>query len=392
MSAADGVLLGLLFATGAVVGSFVNVCIHRLPRGASVVRPGSHCPACAAPIAFYDNVPVVSWLVLRGRCRRCGAPIDIRYPAVEMLVALLFLAAGLLYGPTLVAASAALLSAACVILAATDLEARTLPDEVTFSTLGCGLLLAALRDRAARGPDRLFAFPFAESHLLEALLGALLGALFLEGVRRAYARLRGQEGMGGGDVKMLAMAGAFTGPAGVFFTLFFASLAGTAVAGGAALARALRWGVEARRARRSSSAARAVAARAGLLVGEDGRVLSASARFREIPGAAAEGTRFTADPRAAGRLLAFVRLARARARRGARTASGRLALDDGADFFRVLAARAEATPAGLLVLLARADVPFGVFLACGALGAFVAGRSLWEALAAGVPWIPRLLP
>ena len=87
-----------------------------------------------------------------------------------------------------------------------------------------------------------------------------------------------------------------------------------------------------------------------------------------------------------------MRLARARSRRGATTASGRLALDDGADFFRVLAARAEATPAGLLVLLARADVPFGVFLACGALGAFAVGRPLWELLAAGVPWIPRLLP
>src|SRR5450756_2938507 len=185
---------------------------------------------------------------------------------------------------------------------------------------------------------------------------------------------------------MLAMAGACAGAAGVFLTLFFASLAGTVIAGGATLLRVLRWSLEARRARASSSAARAVAARAGLLVGEDGRVLSASARFREIPGAAAEGTRFTADPRAAGRLLAFVRLARVRARRGARTASGRLALDDGADFFRVLAARAEATPAGLLVLLARADVPFGVFLACGAIGAFVAGRSAWEVLAAGVPW------
>lgn len=191
---------------------------------------------------------------------------------------------------------------------------------------------------------------------------------------------------------MLAMAGAFTGPAGVFLTLFFASLAGTAVAGGATLGRALRWAIEARRARVSSSSAHAVAARAGLLVSEDGRVLAASARFREIPGAAADGTRLTANARAAGRLLAFVRLARARARRGLRSASGRLALDDGADFFRVLAARAEATPAGLLVLLARADVPFGVFLACGAIGAFVAGRSAWGVLAAGVPWMPRLLP
>jgi hypothetical protein len=150
--------------------------------------------------------------------------------------------------------------------------------------------------------------------------------------------------------------------------------------------------VEVRRARLSSAAAHAVAARAGLLVHEDGRVLAASARFREIPGAAADGMSLAADPRTAGRLLAFVRLARARARRGEPSGAGRLALDDGADFFRVLAARAEATPAGLLVLLARADVPFGVFLACGALSAFAFGRSAWEALASGVSWVPRLLP
>ena len=98
MSAADVVLLGFFFATGAVVGSFANVCIDRPPRGASVVHPGSHCPACGASIAFYDNVPVASWLVLRGRCRRCKAPIPARYPIVELLVALLSLAAGFLYG------------------------------------------------------------------------------------------------------------------------------------------------------------------------------------------------------------------------------------------------------------------------------------------------------
>ena len=390
MNAVDGVLMGLFFATGAIVGSFANVCIHRLPRGLSVVHPGSSCPSCGAPVAFFDNVPVVSWLVLRGRCRRCEAPIHVRYPIVELLVALLFLAAGFLYGPTLVAASVAFLSAACVILAATDLESRTLPDEVTLGTLALGLVLAVLRDRAASGPG--FARPIAESHIVEAGLGALLGALFLEGVRRGYARLRGQEGMGAGDVKMLAMAGAFTGPAGVFFTLFFASLAGTAVAGGATLLRALRWSLEARRARASSSAALAVAARSGLLVGEDGRVLSASARFREIPGAAAEGNRLAADIPTASRLLAFVRLARTRAGRGEPAAHGRLALDDGGDFFRVLAARAEATPGGLLVLLARVDVPFGVFLACGALAAFVAGRAAWDAIAGGLPWVPRLLP
>ncbi|MEO8585926.1 MAG: prepilin peptidase [Acidobacteriota bacterium] len=392
MNAMEGVLLGLFFATGAIVGSFANVCIHRLPRGLSVVRPRSSCPSCGAPIAFFDNVPVLSWLLLRGRCRRCGAPIPVRYVLVELLVAFLFLGAGFLYGPTFVAASAAFLAAASVILAATDLEARTLPDEVTLGTLVLGLVLAALRDRAAAVSDHGLVRFFAGSHLFEAFAGALAGALFLEGVRRVYKRLRGQEGMGEGDVKMLAMAGAFTGPAGVFLTLFFASLAGTVVAGGATLIRALRWSLEARRARASSSAALAVAARAGLLVADDGRVLSASPRFREIPGAAADGMRLTADVPTAGRLLAFVRLAGTRARRGEPAAHGRLALDDGADFFRVLAARAEATPAGLLVLLARVDVPFGVFLACGALVAFVAGRSAWDAIAGGLPWVPRLLP
>jgi len=392
VNAVDGVLLGLFFATGAIVGSFANVCIHRLPRGLSVVHPGSRCPSCGAPIAFFDNVPVLSWLLLRGRCRRCRAPIALRYPLVELLVAFFFLASGFFYGPTLVAASAAFLAAACVILAATDLEVRTLPDEVTLGTLVLGLVLAALRDRAAADSGTGLARAFAGSHLVEAVLGALLGALFLDGVRRVYARLRGQEGMGGGDVKMLAMAGAFTGPAGVFLTLFFASLAGSFVAGGATLLRAIRWSLEARRARASSSAAQAVAARAGLLVGEDGRVLSASARFREIPGAAPDGMRLTADLPTAGRLLAFVRLARTRARRGEPAAHGRLALDDGGAFFRVLAARAEAVPAGLLVLLARVDVPFGVFLACGALAAFVAGRAAWDAIAGGLPWVPRLLP
>ena len=279
-----------------------------------------------------------------------------------------------------------------MILAATDLESCTLPDEATFSTLGCGLLLAALRDRATRDPDRGFASSLAASHLLEALLGAILGAVFLEGVRRAYAKLRGQEGMGAGDVKMLAMAGAFTGPAGVFFTLFFASLAGTAVAGGATLARALRWSLEARRARRSSSEARSVAARAGLLVGEDGRLLSASARFREIPGAAAEGDVLHGGSPRGGPSSRVRAAGRARARRGARTASGRIALDDGADFFRVLAARAEATPGGLLFRSHAPTSRSACFSRAGALGAFVAGRSLWEALATGVPWIPRLLP
>jgi leader peptidase (prepilin peptidase)/N-methyltransferase len=386
----DVFLLALFGAAGAVAGSFANVCIHRLPRGESVVHPPSRCPACGTRVAWHDNVPVLSWLVLRGRCRACGARISARYPLVEAAGAVLFAGALLLWGPTAVAAGGALLALASVILVATDLETRTLPDEVTLGTLALGLLVAALRDRGASRAGE--PFLAAHAHLAEAVLGAAVGAAFLELVRRAYAALRGGEGMGGGDVKMLAMAGAFTGPAGVFLTLFFASLAGTAIAGGAALLRHLRWAADFRGARSDADRAEALARTSGLLVGSDGRIVAAGARWREVPGATAEGKRPAADRRTAGRLLAFLRLARARAGRRGTTASGRLVLDDGADFFRVLAARAAPTRAGLLVLLARADVPFGVFLAAGALFAYAAGRSALEALLGAPLPFSRLLP
>lgn len=387
----DAVLLALFGAVGAVAGSFANVCIHRLPRGESVVRPPSRCPKCGTRVAWHDNVPVLSWLVLRGRCRSCAAPISPRYPLVEAAGAALFAGTALLWGPTPLAAGGALLGLACLVLALTDLETRTLPDEVTLGTLGLGLLVAAVRDRAAAAAGE--PFLSAHGHLVEAALGAAAGAAFLELVRRAYAALRGGDGMGGGDVKMLAMAGAFTGPAGVFLTLFFASLSGTAVAGGAALVRRARWALAFGRAKGGASAAAASARSGGLLVGWDGRVVAAGGRWLEIPGSAAVGEPVSADRRAAGRLLAFVRRARIRARGGAGSASGRLPVDDGADFFRVLAGRAAPTPAGLLVLLARVDVPFGVFLAAGAVLAFAFGRPALEALfGTWAPFPSRLLP
>jgi leader peptidase (prepilin peptidase)/N-methyltransferase len=387
----DAVLVALFGAVGAIAGSFANVCIHRLPRGESVVHPPSRCPKCGARVAFYDNVPVLSWLVLRGRCRSCGAPISPRYPLVEAAGTAIFAGAALLWGPTPVAAGGALLALACVILVATDLETRTLPDEVTLGTLVLGLVVAAVRDRAAAAPGE--PFLSAHGHLVEAALGAAAGAAFLELVRRAYAAVRGGDGMGGGDVKMLAMAGAFTGPAGVFLTLFFASLSGTAVAGGAALVRRARWALAFAAAKRDASAASAFANSGGLLVGDDGRLAAAGGRWREIPGAAAIGERVAADRLTAGRLLAFVRRARVRARAGEGSASGRLPVDDGADFFRVLAGRAAPTPAGLLVLLARVDVPFGVFLAAGAVLAFAFGRPALEALFGPLsPFPSRLLP
>ncbi len=204
MTPAEAVPLVFAAAAGAIAGSFANVCIHRLPRGESVVHPPSRCPKCGTRVAWYDNVPVLSWFVLRGRCRACRAPISPRYPLVEAAGAGIFAGAVLLWGPTAVAAGGALLALASLILVATDLETRTLPDEVTLGTLVLGLVVAAVRDRAAAGTG--VPLLAGHGHLVEAVLGAAVGAAFLELVRRAYLALRGQEGMGGGDVKMLAMA------------------------------------------------------------------------------------------------------------------------------------------------------------------------------------------
>lgn len=199
---------------GLVVGSFLNVLIHRLPRGESLVRPASHCPACGAPIHATDNLPVLSWLLLRGRCRVCRVRISPRYPAVELangaLWALLFWRA-----PTLPEfLSGAFLISACLALLLIDAEFFLLPDAITLTGIAVGIGLSFFP--AGRTP-------------LQSLTGVALGAggLFLLGY--IWEKLRGVEGMGLGDVKMLGMIGAFLGPWGVLLTLLLASLAGSLV-------------------------------------------------------------------------------------------------------------------------------------------------------------------
>ncbi|MFN7986059.1 MAG: prepilin peptidase [Thermoanaerobaculia bacterium] len=376
------VVLPFVLALGAVVGSFANVCIHRLPRGESVVAPRSRCPRCGTPIAARDNVPVLSWLLLRGRCRACRAPISPRYPLVEALVAALFLAVALRHGLGAETLAGVLLASAAVVLTATDLESRVLPDEVTIGVLLLGLVLAAARDlpaARAAGPSALAA------HFLPALAGAAFGAAVVWGVGAGYRLVRGAEGMGLGDVKMIAMIGAFVGPAGVLLTLFAASLVGSVLAGVPALVRTLAWGAAFRAARRSESRAKAEAVRRGLLVGTDGTLLAAGPRWREIPGAPAEGARLSPAGPVARPAAAFARLALRRASAGKATAFGRLAVEDEeGDFFRVLAARAEAVPVGVLVLLSRVDVPFGVFLALASLVVWEWGGPVVDLLAAGL--------
>ncbi len=198
-------------AIGLVVGSFLNVVIHRVPRRASIVRPGSACPACGEPIRWYDNIPVVSWIVLRARCRRCGAPISVRYPAVELAGAIVALASVWRWGWTVAGAEAALFGWVSVALALIDLEHRILPDVMTLPSLAAGLAFS-LAGGIARPVD--------------SLLGAVVGAAIPATLIVVYRRLKGVEGMGWGDVKYLGAIGAVVGVMACLKVLVLAAVAG----------------------------------------------------------------------------------------------------------------------------------------------------------------------
>lgn len=206
----EGALAAAAGAFGLVVGSFLNVVIHRVPRRESVVWPGSRCPRCGTPISARDNVPLLSYLLLRGRCRRCRAPIPARYPLVEGLTGALFAAAALEFGPGLRLVAALVLLAALVVLAATDLEHRLLPNAVVLPAAAAGLLLSAAAD-----PGRWWVYPLSA-------LGVAGGLLAL-----ALAR---PGGMGMGDVKMGGMLGAFLGPY-AFLAVFLGAFAGALTSG-----------------------------------------------------------------------------------------------------------------------------------------------------------------
>lgn len=204
---AGGLLLGLL------LGSFLNVVVWRLPRGESVAWPGSRCPACGHAVRPRDNLPLLGWLLLRGRCRDCAAPISPRYPLVEAAGGLAA-AAALLAAPSPAAAAAALLLLlALIAVFLIDLDHRLILDVITLPGVALGLLLCPLLGTART----------------DALLGAAGGWLVLEGVRLGYRRWRGIEGLGGGDVKLAAMLGAWLGWQGVLLTFLLGSFAGAAL-------------------------------------------------------------------------------------------------------------------------------------------------------------------
>jgi leader peptidase (prepilin peptidase)/N-methyltransferase len=207
--------LGMAIAAsfGAIVGSFLNVCIHRLPRQKSIVSPGSACPSCGRSLAWYDNIPILSYAVLGGRCRACGAGIAVRYPIVEAVTALLFGLCWWQFGPGVQFASRAIFAAALVALFAIDLEHHLLPNAITLPGIVVGFAFSLL------GPPGWF----------DSLLGILLGGGILFAIAELYYRARHEEGLGMGDVKMLAMIGAFLGWKLAIVTLMLASVAGSVI-------------------------------------------------------------------------------------------------------------------------------------------------------------------
>jgi len=224
-----------IFLFGLIIGSFLNVCILRIPARESIVKPSSRCPVCKTPIKPYDNIPVLSWLLLGGKCRNCHTKISPLYPLIELTTGGLFLLAYIDFGLTLTTAKWAALSALLLVLTATDIRERILPDKVNLFGFIIGILfsffLLPMDGAALWIANRIFEFPPPQAALacVDALLGALAGSGLLWIVSEGYFHLRGKEGMGLGDVKMMAMVGAFLGVKRTLLTILFGSLLGSVI-------------------------------------------------------------------------------------------------------------------------------------------------------------------
>ena len=198
---------------GLAIGSFLNVCVHRIPRRASIMRPRSRCPHCEYELRWYDNIPVVSYAILRGRCRRCRARISARYPIVELVTLGVFLLHYFVFGWSALLAVRLIFACALIVLFAIDLEHQILPDVITLPGIAAGLIFSLVLPPG----------------IVDSLIGTLVGGGVLWLIGEAYYRFAGQEGMGGGDVKMLAMVGAFLGWKLVVVTLFLSSILGSVI-------------------------------------------------------------------------------------------------------------------------------------------------------------------
>jgi leader peptidase (prepilin peptidase)/N-methyltransferase len=235
------VIIAAFFLFGLLIGSFLNVCITRIPAGVSIVSPGSRCPKCGSSIKAYDNVPVLSWILLRGKCRNCLTPISVMYPTIEFVTAILFVACYLSFGLSLATLKWLFFSAILVDLIVTDYRERMLPDLVNWFGVGLGIAFA-IRVPPADGVARLFlgrhlsaTLPSWAPGVLDAVIGAILCGGLLWAAAILYKLLRGREGMGFGDVKMMFMVGTFLGVRGAFLTILLGTLLGTLIGVGVIL-------------------------------------------------------------------------------------------------------------------------------------------------------------
>ena len=203
-------LISIIF--GAMVGSFLNVCIFRLPKEESIVWPGSHCPHCKNPIKFYDNIPLISYILLKGKCRHCHSPISFQYPLIEGITALGSLILFMKFGPSLSYLFYFSFVAALIVITVIDLYHQIIPDVISLPGIGVGLLASLI---------------IPQITFLNSLIGVLLGGGSLFLVATLYQWLFKREGMGGGDVKLLAMIGAFLGWKAVILTILLSSLIGS---------------------------------------------------------------------------------------------------------------------------------------------------------------------
>jgi len=213
-------ILLFVFAFGAIIGSFLNVCIVRLPKRESLIRPPSHCPYCNKPIRFYDNIPIISYIILRGKCRYCNHPISPLYPMVEGLTGLMAVALFLRYGPTVEFVLLFFFSAALLVITFIDLAYQIIPDVISIPGIvigfGASLLISSVS-------------------WLDSLLGILAGGGILLLIAVGYKWITKRDGMGGGDIKLLAMMGAWLGWTAIPFIILASSLIGIFVGGGSGL-------------------------------------------------------------------------------------------------------------------------------------------------------------
>ena len=238
-----------LFVLGLVFGSFLNVCISRIPRDQSIITPRSHCPACGASILWRDNIPLLSWLLLGGKCRECHARISLRYPAVELLTAILFTACYVSFGPTWLAVKFAIFSFLSLGLLFMDAETGLLPREFTCPGIALGLASAWIAPTDSAGTQLLlhaYSVPLSplQVSFLDSVVGALLGAAFFFVASGLYFLLRKRQGMGTGDFALVAMSGAFLGLKLTLLVIFMAPILATVFA----LSRIVRHAIDAGRA------------------------------------------------------------------------------------------------------------------------------------------------